>query len=260
MYQKTIKTSSEFQSIGIRFGQPIKMILSPAPPNTGIVFNERVEAIVKNSFVSQHTLGLRKDKTKIYLTEHLLAACYGLGVDNLLVSLSGKEVPFGDGSALPFVQLIRRAGINRYQAKSKIYNLPRPLIVHWQDSFIFALPAKRLQINCLTDFPQIKPSMQFWGKVITITNFVKDLAPARTFGPYPNQSFLKKYLPFKIRHQAGFILPKVFRHKKEMVCHKVLDLLGHLVLLNFRLNAKIFVFKPSHHLSQIFIQQIADLQ
>ncbi|MEO0115075.1 MAG: UDP-3-O-acyl-N-acetylglucosamine deacetylase [candidate division WOR-3 bacterium] len=256
MHQKTIKSSIAFQGIGLLFGNSTKVILRPAPPNTGIVFNEKIRAINKNSFIYRHSLGLKDGPTRIYGVEHLLAACYGLGIDNLLVSVLGKEVSFGDGSALPFVRLMQRAGIKNYKVLAKTLSLKIPIIVSVNSSFILALPGQSLSINCFIHFPQRRIGCQFWGDKINSINFQKVLAPARTFGQYQNELLLSQFLPFSLQNENGIILPKVLRQRAEPVCHKVLDLLGHLALLNCRLNAEIFAFKPSHQLNQKFCRRL----
>lgn len=259
MYQKTLKKSVEYKGIGILFGKESKITLKPAPVGTGIIFNEILKAKTKNAFIDKNSLGLGNGKIKIYFTEHLLAACYGLGVNDLFIDVTGKEIPFGDGSSLPFIKLIRSARFKTYKEKSNNCFLPLPIIVSENDSFILALPEKKLSINCLVDFPQPKIGAQFWGDSIDRTKTIKELAPARTFGVYRNGKFLKKVMPFELVTEGDLILPKKVRYKNEAVRHKVLDLLGHLALLNFWLNAKIFAFKPSHKLNQKFIKRLESI-
>lgn len=235
------------------------MTLKPAPANTGIIFNGKIQAEVKNGFIYQHTLGLRKGVSKIYFAEHLLAACYGLGITNLFIDVISKEIPFGNGSCLPFVKIIKKAGVKEYREKSEIYNLKKPLIVSNNDTFILALPANKLSIDCFVDFPQSKIGSQFWGDFISRNNFIKELARARTFGSYRNYEYIKKMVSFEIIKEKELIIPKVFNYKNEAVRHKVLDLLGQLALLGGRLNAKIFAFKPNHKLNHQFVRKLEEL-
>uniref|UniRef100_A0A7C6EAL7 UDP-3-O-acyl-N-acetylglucosamine deacetylase n=1 Tax=candidate division WOR-3 bacterium TaxID=2052148 RepID=A0A7C6EAL7_UNCW3 len=215
MKQKTIKEPVGYKGMGILFGKESKMSLSPAPPNTGIIFNEKVCATRKNSFIYKHSLGLQEGRTKIYFTEHFLATCFGLGISNLFITVSGKELPFGDGSALPFLKLLLRAGIECQEAERKIYNLSLPVLVldrkpcPWtvngrritDNGFILAVPAKTLAIDCLIDLQG--HFVQFWGKKINPINFRKELSKARTFGFYPNPAFLKRILTFKLKRVEG---------------------------------------------------------
>jgi UDP-3-O-[3-hydroxymyristoyl] N-acetylglucosamine deacetylase len=259
LYQKTIKKTVEYKGIGILFGKESKITLKPAPVGTGIIFNRTIKARAKNAFIDKNSLGLTNRKIKIYFTEHLLAACYGLGVNDLFIDVTGKEIPFGDGSSLPFIRLIRSAGLKTYKEKSNNCFLPMPIIVSENDSFILALPEKKLSINCLVDFPQPRIGGQFWGGSINQTTIMSELVPARTFGPSKNYKLLEKILPFKLEIENGLIFPKIFRYKNEMVRHKILDLVGHLALLNSWLNAKIFAFKPSHELNQKFIKRLESI-
>jgi UDP-3-O-acyl-N-acetylglucosamine deacetylase len=259
LYQKTLKKAVEYKGIGILFGKESKITLRPAAPGTGIIFNEALKAGAKNAFIDKNSLGLTNRKIKIYFTEHLLAACYGLGVNDLFIDVTGKEIPFGDGSSLPFIKLIRSTGLKTYKEKSNNCFLLMPIIVSENDSFILALPEKKLSINCLVDFPQTRIGAQFWGGSINQTTIIKELAPARTFGPYQNYKLLEEILPFKLEIEDGLIFPKIFRYKNEMVRHKILDLVGQLALLNGWLNAKIFAFKPSHKLNQKFIKRLESI-
>jgi UDP-3-O-acyl N-acetylglucosamine deacetylase len=257
--QKTIKQPIQYQGYGILFGEEAKITLKPAPVYTGIVFNREMGAEVQNAFIYKHSLGLRNNSSKIYFTEHLLATCYGLGITNLFIDVISKEVPFGNGSCLPFVKIIKKAGVKEYREKSEIYNLKKPLIVSKNDSFILALPANILSIDCFVDFPQSKIGSQFWGDFINQNNFIKELARARTFGSYRNYEFIKKILSFEVIKEKGLIIPKVFHYNNEAVRHKVLDLLGNLALLGGRLNAKIFAYKPSHKLNHQFVRKLEEL-
>lgn len=259
MRQKTIRQPVKYQGRGILFGKESGLSLRPALVNTGIVFNERIKANVKNAFIHNHTLGLRKDATKIFFTEHLLAVCYGLGITNLFIDVKNKEIPFSDGSCLPFIKIIKKVGIKELRENTEVYNLKKPFIVSKNDSFILALPAKKLTIDCYIDFPQSKIGSQFWGDFINQNNFIKELASARTFGSYQNYEYVKKMVLFKIKKEKKLIFPKVFRYKNEAVRHKVLDLLGHLALLGCRLNAKIFAYKPSHELNHQFVKRLEEL-
>ncbi len=259
MRQKTIRQPVKYQGRGILFGKESGLTLRPALINTGIVLNGRIKVNVKNTFIHNHTLGLRGGATKIFFTEHLLAACYGLGINNLFIDIIGKEIPFGDGSCLPFIKIIKNVGFKEHRENTEIYNLKKPFIVIKNDSFILALPAKKLTIDCYIDFPQSKIGSQFWGDFINQNIFVKELASARTFGSYRNFEYIKKMLSFEIIKKKELIMPKVFNYKNEIVRHKVLDLLGHLTLLGSRLNAKIFAYKPSHELNHQFVKRLEEL-
>jgi UDP-3-O-[3-hydroxymyristoyl] N-acetylglucosamine deacetylase len=256
LYQKSIKKSIEYKGTGILFGKESKLTLRPAPAGAGIVFNDTLKVCTKNAFFDKHSLGITNGKAKIYFIEHLLAACYNFGVNNLFIDVTGKEIPFGDGSSLPWVELITSTGLKTYREKRNNCFLPIPIIVCENDSFLLALPGKKLSINCFVDFPQTRIGAQFWGGPIDQTTIIKELAPARTFGTYQNGKFLKKLLPFELVTEGNLILPKKARYKNEAVRHKVLDLLGHLSLLDYLLNAKIFAFKPSHKLNQKFIRRL----
>jgi UDP-3-O-[3-hydroxymyristoyl] N-acetylglucosamine deacetylase len=189
--------------------------------------------------------------------EHLLAALYGLGIDNVRVEVSGPELPVMDGSAAPFVYLIRSAGIFRQREPRAELRVRRPVEVREGERWIRVEPARGLQISYAIDFDH--PSIgrqELRADAVDPEWFERELSAARTFG------FLHEVRGL---WDAGFARggsldntvvldadavanPSGLRWRDEFVRHKVLDLLGDLALLGLRLRGRVRVERGGHAL------------
>lgn len=276
MHQSTVKTIQEYQGWGIIFQRAVKIRIRPAPINTGIVFNQNISADINNVFIYNHFVGLKKNGSKIFFVEHFLSACFGLGLDNLYVDVFGKELPFGDGSALDYVKLIQKAEIiSQHRPKRQLF-IKKPISVVNKTSWILVTPSDRLSINLLSNASTIGKNQE--DKTIQMlvwtqgnkADYRNSIAQARTFGEYSDIDFLKKILPFSLiikpitdikknNEVSNIVMPKRLRYNDEMLRHKMLDLIGDLALLGKELKAKIIAFNPSHKLNHKLIQQLSDL-
>jgi UDP-3-O-acyl-N-acetylglucosamine deacetylase len=253
----TIARTVRFTGRGL-FGRPNEGVrLSPAGPGAGIWFNGHVQATASNAGVSGHATSLGRGRHKVRMVEHLLAACYGLGVTDLAVETSGTELPIGDGSAQPYVRMLTTAGIVQYQEGPEPARLRGPILVRQGSRFISAVPAKGLAINCLTRFPEF--GAQFGALVVTPASFRRALARARTLArtdESPAQFRKKLGLRFRLRRVGRFVCAERWRFKDEPCRHKALDLLGDLALLGRQLEAAVFAYMPGHRLNVAFVRQV----
>jgi UDP-3-O-acyl-N-acetylglucosamine deacetylase len=191
------------------------------------------------------------------MVEHLLAACYGLGVTDLAVETSGPELPIGDGSAAPYVRLLIKAGIVRYAEWPEPARLRRPILVTQGSRFIAAVPARGLAINCLTRFPEFGP--QFCSFALTPASFLRNVARARTLartGMSPAALGKKYGLRFRFQRVGRFVCAERWRFRDEPCRHKALDLLGDLALLGRPLDAAVFAYMPGHRLNIAFARKV----
>lgn len=231
--------------------------LSPAGPGAGIWFNGDVRAVVANAEASDHATCLGQGSQKVRMVEHLLAACFGLGVTDLAVETTQTELPIGDGSAEPYVRLLKKAGIVRYKDGPEPARLARPVRVREGVRFIAAVPARGLVINCLTRFPEFGP--QFFAFAATRVSFLRTVARARTLaqtGMSP-VAFGKKYgLRFGLKRAGRFVCARRWRFPDEPCRHKALDLLGDLALLGRPLDAAVFAHMPGHRLNLAFARKV----
>src|SRR5579862_1958273 len=131
--QTTIKRPVEIAGIGLNTAVPSRIRLTPAPPDTGIVFrrvdldNFPIEAQGRNVARVSYATSLMKKGVLLSTTEHLLAALYSCGVDNVFIDIDAIEVPILDGSSQPFIEMLERAGIRTLRRKRRYLKVLRPL-------------------------------------------------------------------------------------------------------------------------------------
>jgi UDP-3-O-acyl-N-acetylglucosamine deacetylase len=235
----------------------VSVRLCPAGPGTGIWFNHSVRAVLSNACVVGHATCLGRGRHKIRMVEHLLAACSGLGITDLGVLADGSELPIGDGSAEPYVRLLKEAGIVRYEKGPDAARLERPVLVKDGARFVAAVPAKGLKINCLTRFPEFGP--QFCSFALTPASFVSSIGPARTFAQtFVAPAVLRRRLGlrFGLKRVGRFVCAERWRCSHEPCRHKALDLLGDLALLGRPLEAAVFACTPGHRLNLAFARRV----
>ncbi|MFH1562629.1 MAG: UDP-3-O-acyl-N-acetylglucosamine deacetylase [Nitrospirota bacterium] len=267
--QQTIKKELEYSGIGLHTGEPIHLVFKPAAVGTGVVFIRRdlpgkpmVKACPENVNNTLRELSLGKNGAEVRTIEHLLAALSGLGIDNIEISVNGGELPIGDGSALPFVELLKDEIITQDKPK-KVFSPKDPCWVSLEDKHIIILPSDELRITYTIDFDHPVVKAQFASFVITQEVFVKEIATARTFG------FLSEV---EILHAQGLakggslenaiviaedrILNDNLRFENELVRHKILDLIGDFSLLGMPISGHIIAIKSGHDLNLKLVQKL----
>lgn len=260
--QKTIKRDISISGVGIHSGKKINLRLIPAQRDTGIVFyrkdkdlfiKAKIPFIVDTSFAT--TIGI--DGVKIRTIEHILATIYAFGITNLIIEVDGSEVPVLDGSALGFVNAITKAGIAKQSKTMPVMKITKPLIYEESHVRIIAKPHRGLRISYKIFYEHPLIMEQFLSFEINEQTFIKDIAPARTFG------FLKdiKYLLKNGFAKGGSLENAVvldekgtvggpLRFKDEFVRHKILDALGDLSLIGYPLHGH-FIFERGGHTSHV---------
>jgi UDP-3-O-[3-hydroxymyristoyl] N-acetylglucosamine deacetylase len=257
-HQRTIRKRVSLEGIGLHSGKPVRVTLSPAPADAGIVFfadDERIPAAPESVFDSNYATTLGRGRRHVQTVEHLLAAAGGLGVDNLAVRVEGGEVPAMDGSAKPFVALLLSAGRVDLSARRRPITIPYPIRVGSEARWLTIVPAPRLRISYTldNDHPAIGTQALSW--IATERSFVEDFSPARTYG------FLRDLGPIRRRGLAqgvsldntigignGGVLTGL-RYRDEFVRHKVLDLVGDMSLLGRPLRGHIVGRNAGHALN-----------
>jgi UDP-3-O-[3-hydroxymyristoyl] N-acetylglucosamine deacetylase len=248
------------------------MVLEPAPANSGIVFERtdlpnrpRVAACPESVVNSVYCTGLRENGSRVSTVEHLLAALYGLGVDNARVVLNGEEVPILDGSALPFVRLIQSVEVRPLNASRSWLRVVKPTTITEGDRSFEVLPARRLSIECTVDFDHPLVTDQYRRYEHDPDDFQREIAPARTFGFLKNVGAMKQAglarggsLDNAVVIDSFSILnPGGLRFADEFVRHKVLDILGDLALLGGALAARVVAHKSGHRLHHALVRRLA---
>ncbi len=186
--------------------------------------------------------------------EHLLAALAGVGLTQAEIWVDGHEIPLLDGSALPWVEAIAEAGLVDLGPRAPLPALAAPISCQRGESFVQALPSERLLLSAAIEFPQPAIGRQLFSLALSPETFVREIAPARTFGFKDQVEQLR---------QAGLIqggaldnalvcdgdhwLNPPLRFDDEPVRHKLLDLIGDLALVGLPL-AQVMAFRASHNL------------
>jgi UDP-3-O-[3-hydroxymyristoyl] N-acetylglucosamine deacetylase len=271
--QTTIARSVHCHGVGLHTGLPCKLNILPAAPDSGIVFvlrhgcrelkiTARVENVVEATLAT--TLG--GAGMRISTVEHLMAAFAGLGIDNARVELDAAEIPVLDGSAEPFIILLKKAGITPQAKPKNFLIIKRPVSVSRGDCRAMLMPGNGFQVSCTIDFPHPMISNQFYAIQISNGNFEREISPARTFG------FLGEYEMLRRRGLARggtlenaillgrdrVINPAGLRYPDEFVRHKILDAVGDLWLLGGQVIGHFIGYKSGHHLNHALIRSLLE--
>ncbi|MAI42495.1 MAG: UDP-3-O-[3-hydroxymyristoyl] N-acetylglucosamine deacetylase [Gammaproteobacteria bacterium] len=264
--QRTLKNVIRATGVGLHTGEKVYLTLRPAPVDTGVVFvREDVEPVVQipalTEFVGDTTLAttIVRDGHRISTIEHLMSALCGLAIDNILVEISGPEMPIMDGSSATFVFLIQSAGIEEQNALKKFIRFRKEVAVsgdfgasYEQSVAIKPYDGFRISHTIIYDNPIIKE--QTATVDVSSTSYVKDISRARTFGLMQEFDHLRE----KNLAQGGSLDNAVvvddfrvlnddgLRHKDEFVRHKILDAIGDLYLLGHSLIGEFIGFKSGH--------------
>jgi UDP-3-O-[3-hydroxymyristoyl] N-acetylglucosamine deacetylase len=269
-FQRTLRRSIACAGIGLHSGHKATLTLKPAPADTGIVFRRtdlgglEIPAHVAHVAGISYATVLARDSARVETVEHLLSALVSQGVDNAIVELNTSEVPIMDGSAAPFVYLIREeAGVKKLTATRKYLRVLRPMTLSHGDKQIALYPANELKVSYTINFDH--PLLRHQTQTITITadSFVEEIAPARTFG------FLKEV---ELLRQKGLtlggsldnaivlgetgVLNNTLRFEDEFVRHKILDVIGDLALIGHPIMGHIVVHRGGHGLHTAFAGHI----
>ena len=270
--QRTIAEKVSCTGIGLHSGAPVDLTLLPARANSGIVLVRtdrstpveipaRAAAVASTRYAT--TLG-RGDAT-VGTVEHLLAAVYGLGVDNLRIEVGGAELPVMDGSAASFVYLLRTAGIFEQRERCAVLRFRRPVEVRDGKRWIRVEPSREFRISYAVDFdhPLVRRqefSLSGWDP----ERFEQEIAGARTFGFLNDVRSLWDAGLAKggslentvVLDDEGVMNPEGLRWPDEFVRHKVLDLYGDLALLGLPIQGHVRAERGGHSLHQRLVSAV----
>jgi len=259
--QLTIQHPVEIEGIGLHTAVRSRLRLVPAPADTGIVFrrvdldNFEIPARVENVARVSYATSLMKQGVLISTTEHLLAALYCFGIDNIYVELDALELPILDGSSKPFIDLLANAGTRRLRRQRRYIHVVKPLEFSDGDRRIGIYPADEFRIHCFVDYHHPAAGPQEIEMVVDRESFSRELAPARTFTFTKELLALQKMglirggsLANAIVMDDTTILNGPLRFPDEFGRHKALDLIGDLALIGRPLQARIEAHKAGHAL------------
>ncbi len=271
MHQTTIDHAVECSGIGLHSGKLVSLRLLPAAADSGILFSLRTgrstrfvrpspEAVV----ATQLSTTLGQGDARVATVEHLLAAVRGLHIDNLLIEVTGGEIPIMDGSAASFVFLLHTAGVRVLNRPRTIFRLRQPFSLESEGKWIKARPYNGVRIDCTIAFPHPLIGEQSLSLELTPEAFARKLAKARTFG------FLKQVEALHrnglalggsldnaiVLDDFGIVNTEGLRYADEFVRHKVLDFIGDLAVLDYPLHGHFEAFCSGHALNNAFVRTL----
>ena len=191
---------------------------------------------------------------KVHTVEHVLSALAGMGVDNALIEMDANEPPIGDGSAQPYVELIKKAGIAEQDVYRAEYEISEPIHIETKSgSLMTIVPDPAFRISCTQVGPEGRFT-QFFSTEITPAIYEKEIAPARTFvfyedvKPLMDKGLIKGgSLENAIIVRGESVLSKeALRFREEFARHKILDIIGDLALLGRAIKGHVIAVKPGH--------------
>lgn len=268
--QRTVAEEISCTGIGLHSGKKVRLTIKPAPPNSGITF-ERVDispgCSVKASFDNvvetnmATTIGF--NGYSVSTIEHIMAAFFGMGIDNVLVQIDGGEIPIMDGSSAPFIFLLKNAGITIQNKYKRFLLVKKSVKVKDGNRFVYLYPANELKITYKIDFnhPLIKD--QTYEISFSQSTFVNEISRARTFGFLRDVQTLRSnglakggsldnaivVDDFRVLNEDGL------RYKNEFVRHKLLDFIGDLAIIGCVPIGHFVVERSGHSLNQKLLKQ-----
>jgi UDP-3-O-[3-hydroxymyristoyl] N-acetylglucosamine deacetylase len=268
-FRTTIARPVSIDGVGLHSGEEVVMNLRPADAGTGIVFvrtdrdDAEVKAVWRNLGKTAYATTLRSGNVSVATVEHLLSAVAGLGIDDLIVELSAGEVPILDGSAMPFVRLLERAGRQESDQPRQVIRIDRPVSVRQGEKSISIAPGRGLKVHYTINFdhPVLKDSRRLF--TLRPWTFARDIAPARTFCRLEEVEDLRQAGLVKggtlenalVVDQEG-LLNGPLRYRDEFVRHKILDLLGDLALLGRPVEGTIIAERAGHALHTRLVEKL----
>ena len=241
-------------------GEPVTLAMKPAPAGTGIVFRRvdlagqpEVKPRVDQVIDLVRATTIQSGHARIATVEHVLSALYGCGIDNVIVEMNASEPPIMDGSAKPFVNLILEAEPVEQEVEREYFVLDQPVSVTRNNSSLIALPADTLKISC-TSADDRGIHTQHLSLTLDPDTYITQIAAARTFTIYEDIEELIKLGKIKggsldcaiVIKGDKIISKEPLRFKDEFVRHKILDIIGDLMLLGLPLKAHIIAMRPGH--------------
>ena len=265
--QRTIRRQVEAEGVGLHSGQPVRLTLSPAGADTGVLFRApdgtlipaTIDSVVDGHFAT--TIGAFG--VKVRTIEHLMAATAAMGIDNVVVDVSANELPAMDGSSRPFVELLASAGRVSLPATQRPLVIEEPVRVEEGTRWIQVLPAESYRISYTLDHDHPAIGLQAASYVVTEEVFAEQIAPARTYGFLRDMGAMRKNglalggsLDNAVVVGKRNVLNDTLRFPDEFVRHKILDLIGDVALLGRPLVGHVIARNGGHALNHQLLTAI----
>jgi len=273
--QKTIQNEVALEGIGLHSGEKVRVRFKGAPPGHGIQFarvdlpgHPRIKADASNVVDVEkcpRRTSLSNGTVEVQTVEHLMAALFALEIDNLLIEIDGVELPGLDGSALGFLETVRKGGIVAQDRPRRSFRVREPIWIEEGGASLTVLPSEEFRISYVLSYNHPRLRSQFYEITLNGHNFEKDLAPSRTFVLKQEAELLKQqglgrgatYENTLVLGDEGVIQNKL-RFEDEFVRHKILDLVGDLYLMGHPIQGHIIAYRSGHPLNMKLLRKIKE--
>jgi UDP-3-O-[3-hydroxymyristoyl] N-acetylglucosamine deacetylase/3-hydroxyacyl-[acyl-carrier-protein] dehydratase len=259
--QHTVGKTASLSGTSLHTGEKVTLRLHPAPADHGIKFRRKdlqdeptIDAKIDNLKTVERATTIGEGSVRVHTVEHVLSALSAMGVDNAIIEMDANEPPIGDGSAQPYVEVIKRAGVVAQESARSVFDVREPMHIETKSgSMLILLPDDKFRISCTQAGPNNRFT-QFMSVEVTPALFEKEIAPARTFVYYEDvQQLMEKNLikggslenAIVVRGEA-ILSKEPLRFPDEFVRHKILDIVGDLALIGQRIRGHVIAVKPGH--------------
>ncbi|MDR1476152.1 MAG: UDP-3-O-acyl-N-acetylglucosamine deacetylase [Holosporales bacterium] len=273
--EATIGAIALFSGVGVHGGNKSTIKILPAPENLGIVF-KRIDIVDKNPYISLSpesvvecnlcTCIANNDGVTVSVVEHLLAAFRITGITNALIEVNSDEIPIMDGSAIEFVNEIKKIGIVRQRPFVQGIVIKKEVVAEFQGGKIAIYPSKKCNVTVNLNYDRINPIVGKYNKyMFDMSGDLSELACARTFGWVEDQELIRSRgfgLGASEKNTIGIgpggtiLNTGGLRNQAEFVMHKSLDLLGDLFVLGCDIIGRIECLNPSHALNNLLLKTL----
>jgi UDP-3-O-[3-hydroxymyristoyl] N-acetylglucosamine deacetylase len=267
--QRTVAKRVTATGIGLHSGRPVTVTLAPAPADAGIAFvrmDLAVEIAARNENVLDTTLSTTVGigNARVSTVEHVMAALHGMGIDNCRVEVDGPELPILDGSAAPFVGMIKEAGIQVQRAGRRFVVIDRPVEVRDGDKLARFEPAAAFSISFTADFNHPLVTNQSLEITLNERTFEREIARARTFCVRRDIEKMQSMGLAKggslenaiVIDDFSILNPEGLRFSDEFARHKVLDAIGDLALFGMPVIGALTAVKSGHAMNQALVKKV----
>jgi UDP-3-O-[3-hydroxymyristoyl] N-acetylglucosamine deacetylase/3-hydroxyacyl-[acyl-carrier-protein] dehydratase len=260
-FQHTLAGPATLEGTSLHTGQKVTLTLKPAPEGHGFKFRRIdlpdqpfINADVDKVQTVERATTLAEGSVKVHTVEHVISALTGMGVDNALIEMDANEPPIGDGSARPFVEMIRKAGIVAQPSPRRVWEIRETIHQETADgTLITIVPCKTFKISVTNVGPDGRFT-QYFSSEITPEKYEKEIAPARTFVYYEDvKPLLEKGLIKGGSLESAVVIrgdeimsKEPMRFNNEFARHKALDIIGDLMLSGVRIHGHVIAVKPGH--------------
>jgi UDP-3-O-[3-hydroxymyristoyl] N-acetylglucosamine deacetylase len=272
LLQSTVASDIRVEGIGLHSGSPVCVTIQPAPENTGILFGSSLSGLERgvrahytNLQKTQNAITIGNESFNIQTIEHFMSAFYAFGISNAVLMVHGSEMPILDGSSKEIIEALQRVGIRTQGAIQDSFRIPYPIWVEENSSYLIALPADDFRITYTIDFTSKSSAVgtQTAHYVLDRDTFTESIAPARTFGFYEEIESLKSNnlarggsLDNALVFTKDELVNDNLRFDNECVRHKMLDLIGDLALIGYRLSGHFVAHKAGHAMNLALARKI----